>query len=79
MAPKQRKRIYWRIHKLIAEDQPYTFLFVPLNLSALRKKFVLLEKSKRGRKILRPIQMEKAGLFYDITRWYVPKQVVMEK
>ncbi len=60
-------------------DIGYTSLFVALNLSVLKKKFVLLEKSKTGKEILRPIQMEKAGLFYDITRWYVPKQVVMQK
>jgi ABC-type transport system substrate-binding protein len=73
------KKIYWRIHELIAEDQPYTFLFVPLDLSVLKKKFALLEKAKTGREIFRPIRMEKAGLFYDITKWYVPKQGVTEK
>ena len=35
---EKRKQIYWRIHELIAEDQPYTFLFVPLGISALQKK-----------------------------------------
>jgi peptide/nickel transport system substrate-binding protein len=76
---EKRKKIYWRIHELIAEDQPYTFLFVPLSLSILKKKFVLLEKTKTGREIFRPIRMEKAGLFYDITKWYVPTKTVPEK
>jgi peptide/nickel transport system substrate-binding protein len=76
---EKRKQIYWRIHELIAEDQPYTFLFVPLNLSILKKKFVLLEKTKTGKDIFRPIRMEKAGLFYDIAKWYVPKRTVLEK
>jgi peptide/nickel transport system substrate-binding protein len=66
---EKRKEIYWRIHQLIAEDQPYTFLFVPLNLSVLRKRFFLLERGQ-----LRPIRLEKAGLLYDITKWYVPKK-----
>jgi peptide/nickel transport system substrate-binding protein len=76
---EKRKKIYWRIHELIAEDQPYTFLFVPLDLSVLKKKFALLEKTRRGKEILRPIQMEKAGLFYDIRKWHVPRPSVMEK
>jgi peptide/nickel transport system substrate-binding protein len=76
---EKRKKIYWRIHELIAEDQPYTFLFVPLSLSALQKRFFLLEKDTRGKKHLREIQMEKAGLLYDIIKWYVPKNIVLEQ
>jgi peptide/nickel transport system substrate-binding protein len=77
---EKRKQIYWRIHELIAEDQPYTFLYVPLGISALQKKFVLLEKDATGKETYRPIQMEKAGLLYDLTKWYVPpKKAVMEQ
>lgn len=76
---ERRKKIYWRIHELIAEDQPYTFLFSPLGLSALQKKFVLLERDQTGREVYRPIQMEKAGLMYDLIKWYVPRGIVMEK
>ncbi len=76
---EKRKRIYWRIHQLIAEDQPYTFLFVPLSLSALQKRFFLLEKDKTGKEHLREIRMEKAGLLYDVIRWYVPKKIVLEQ
>jgi hypothetical protein len=64
---------------LIAEDQPYTFLFVPLGISVLQKKFVLLEKEPAGKEIFRPIRMEKAGLLYDITKWFVPKKIVLEQ
>jgi len=70
---QKRKEIYWRIHELIADDQPYTFLFVPLAISALEKRFFLLQKDKAGKEQLEPIRMEKAGLLYDITKWYVPK------
>jgi peptide/nickel transport system substrate-binding protein len=76
---EKRKRIYWRIHELIAEDQPYTFLFVPLSLSGLEKRFFLLEKDRAGKGYLRPIRMEKASLLYDITKWYVPKKAVFER
>jgi peptide/nickel transport system substrate-binding protein len=76
---EKRKKIYWRIHELIAEDQPYTFLFVPLSLSILKNKFMLLERDEVGKEHLYPIRMEKAGLLYDITKWYVPKQSVLER
>jgi peptide/nickel transport system substrate-binding protein len=77
---EKRKEIYWQIHKLIAEDQPYTFLYVPLGISALQRKFVLLEKDASGREAFREIRMEKAGLLYDLTNWYAPpKKVFVEK
>jgi hypothetical protein len=64
---------------LIAEDQPYTFLYVPLGISALQRKFVLLEKDPSGREASRPIKMEKAGLMYDLIKWYVPRETILEK
>ena len=69
---EKRKAIYWRINELIAEDQPYTFLYVPLSIAALQKKFVLVEKDSSGKEVFRPIKMEKAGLTYDLIKWYVP-------
>jgi peptide/nickel transport system substrate-binding protein len=76
---QKRKEIYWRIDELIAEDQPYTFLYVPLSIAALQKKFFLLEKAPSGKEILEKIKMEKAGLLYDLVKWVVPKQIVLEK
>jgi len=77
---EKRKEIYWRIHELMAEDQPYTFLYVPLGMTALRKKFFLLEKDRAGRELkLSPIQLEKAGLTYDLIKWYVPRETVLER
>ncbi|OGP75337.1 MAG: hypothetical protein A2V86_14260 [Deltaproteobacteria bacterium RBG_16_49_23] len=76
---EKRKKIYWRIHELMAEDQPYTFLFSPIGMSALQNKFVLVENGPSGQKIYRPIKMEKAGLMYDLIDWYVPGETVMEK
>ena len=76
---EKRKQIYWRIHELMAEDQPYTFLYVPLGNSALQRKFYLMEKDQTGRETLREIKMEKAGLEYDLTKWYVPKGILLEK
>jgi hypothetical protein len=63
----------------MAEDQPYTFLFVPLGISALREKFVLVGKDSAGKEIFRPIKMEKAGLTYDLIQWGVREAAVLEK
>jgi peptide/nickel transport system substrate-binding protein len=76
---EKRKQIYWRIHELIADDQPYTFLYVPLGMAALQKKFQILEKDVAGKEALRSIQMEKAGLLYDLVKWQVPRGIVMEQ
>lgn len=76
---EKRKAIYWRINELMAEDQPYTFLYVPLGIAALQKKFVLVEKDSNGKETFRPIKMEKAGLTYDLIKWYVPGTSILEK
>ncbi len=57
---EERKKIYHRIHAILAEDQPYTFLYVPDALPILHKRFKGVEKA--------PI-----GIWYDFIHWYVPK------
>jgi len=52
---------------------------VPLGISALQKKFFLLEKGASGKETYREIRMEKAGLMYDLIKWHVPRQIVLEK
>jgi hypothetical protein len=52
---------------------------VPLGISALQNKFVLAEKDSNAKEIFRPIKMEKAGLMYDLIKWYVPGAPVLEK
>jgi len=76
---EKRKAIYWKINELMHEDQPYTFLFVPLGIAALQNKFVLAERDSKGKEIFRPIKMEKAGLTYDLIKWYVPGAPALEK
>jgi peptide/nickel transport system substrate-binding protein len=57
---EKRKRAYFRIQEIIAEDQPYTFLFVPEALPAIHKRF-------------RGIQPAPAGIDYNFYQWYVPQ------
>ncbi len=75
----RRKQIYWRIHELMAEDQPYTFLYVPLGISTLQRKFSLAERDGSGKGTLQEIKMEKAGLMYDLIKWYVPREIVLQR
>jgi peptide/nickel transport system substrate-binding protein len=55
-----RKKIYHRIHSILAEDQPVAFLFVPDALPVLHKRFKGVVKA--------PL-----GIWYDFIHWYVPK------
>lgn len=57
---RKRKAIYNRIHEILAEEQPVTFLFVPDALPVLHKRFRGVEKA--------PL-----GIWYDFIRWTVPK------
>lgn len=58
---EQRKRCYWRIQEILAEDQPYTFLYVPDALPAVSARF-------------RGIAPAPAGIMYNFIKWYVPKE-----
>ena len=57
---EKRKIIYHRIHEILAEEQPYAFLYVPDALPVLNKRFKGVVKA--------PI-----GIDYDFIHWYVPK------
>ncbi len=57
---EERKKIYKKIHALIAEDQPYTFLYVP---------DVILAVNKR----IKGIELAPAGIWHNYIHWYVPK------
>jgi peptide/nickel transport system substrate-binding protein len=57
---EKRKQAYFRLQEILAEDQPYTFLFVPDALPAVSKRF-------------RGIKPAPAGISYNFPKWYVPK------
>ncbi|MCK4910015.1 MAG: peptide-binding protein [Thermodesulfovibrionales bacterium] len=61
---EKRKAIYNRIHELITEDQPYTFLYVPDATPILHKRFKGVKES--------PI-----GILYDFINWQVPEDKAM--
>ena len=56
----QRKKYYDRFQEIIAEDQPYTFLYVPEDLIIVSSRF-------------RGIEPAPIGLDYNFIQWYVPQ------
>lgn len=57
----ERKRCYDRIQEILAEEQPYTFLFIPYANLAIHKRFKGIEPAP-------------AGIGYNIFKWYVPEE-----
>jgi peptide/nickel transport system substrate-binding protein len=57
---EKRKRIYYRIHAILAEEQPYAFLYVPDALPIVHKRF-------------KGIEVAPLGITYNFIHWYVPK------
>jgi peptide/nickel transport system substrate-binding protein len=56
----KRKEIYDRFQEILAEDQPYTFLFVGEALPAVASRFYGIKPTA-------------AGIRYNFNQWYVPQ------
>ena len=58
---QKRTEVYHRLHTILSEDAPYTFLYVPDALPILHKRFKNVKK-------------EPIGIWYNFqTEWFVPK------
>jgi peptide/nickel transport system substrate-binding protein len=58
---EERKKYYFRLQEILAEEQPYTFLFIPYATLAVHKRFKGIEPAP-------------AGITYNIDKWYVPEE-----
>lgn len=58
---EKRRRCYYRIQEILANVQPYTFLYVPDALPVVSSRF-------------RGIEPAPAGISHNLIRWYVPKE-----
>jgi len=58
---EKRKKAYYRIQDILAEEQPYTFLYVPDNLPVVSSR-------------IKGIEPAPAGIGHNLIKWYVPKQ-----
>ena len=57
---EKRKHAYFRIQEILAEEQPYTFLYVPDALPVVSSR-------------IRGVEPAPAGIGHNQIRWYVPK------
>ena len=57
---EERRRYYFRIQEILAEEQPYTFLFIPYANLAIHKRFKGIEPAP-------------SGLMHNFIKWYVPE------
>jgi peptide/nickel transport system substrate-binding protein len=55
---EKRRRIYYRIHEVLADEQPYAFLYVPDATPIVHKRF-------------QGIAVAPLGIMYDFIHWYV--------
>lgn len=58
---EKRKRCYYKMQEIIAEEQPYTFLYVPAALPVISARF-------------RGIEPAPAGIGHNFIKWYVPQK-----
>jgi peptide/nickel transport system substrate-binding protein len=58
---ERRKLCYYRFQEILAEDQPYTFLYVPDALPVVSARFHGIEPAP-------------AGIMYNFIKWYAPKE-----
>ncbi len=58
---EKRKKAYFRIQDILADEQPYTFLYVPDALPVVSSR-------------IRGIEPAPAGIGHNIIKWYVPKE-----
>ena len=56
----ERKKIYDRFQEILAEEQPYTFLYIPEALPTVARRF-------------RGIEPAPAGISHNFIKWYVPE------
>lgn len=57
---EERAKIYHRIHEILSDDEPYTFLYVAESLPIVHKRF-------------HGVEVAPAGIGYNFIRWFVPE------
>jgi ABC-type transport system substrate-binding protein len=66
----RQRELTYELHRVIAEDQPYTFLFVGLATRVLDKKIVIVERTPDGKERYVKIFPTKGGnITYYFNKW----------
>lgn len=56
----ERKKIYDRVQEILYEDQPYTFLYVPMSLPIVHARY-------------HGVEVAPSGIGWNFDRWWIPK------
>ena len=68
--PRRQAELCHELHRVIAAEQPYTFLFAAKWTAALDREIVVREADAQGRVEYRPIRPTKTGSYtFDLNRW----------
>jgi peptide/nickel transport system substrate-binding protein len=67
--PEIRLGLAHRLHELIANDQPYTFLVASRATYVLDRKMAIVERGPDGAERYRPIEPVKGMLTFHFERW----------
>ena len=70
---QDKQRVFlWEIQKIIYDDQPYTFLYVPESTPVMHKGAFRMRRPDptTGKIVDEPVEMPKAGLTYYLQYWY---------
>ncbi len=66
----RQQKLAYRLHRLIADDQPYTFLYTPRVTTVLDKKIVIVEREPQGAEHFTRIYPTKSGnVFFHFNQW----------
>ncbi len=68
--PDEQRKLAHQLHQLVYDDQPYTFLYVPLGTRVLDKKIVIVEQQPDGTEAYKKIYPTKSGdISYYFSKW----------
>ncbi len=57
----ERAAVYHRLHEILSEEEPYTFLYVPDALPVVHRRF-------------RGVELGAAGIGHNFIKWFVPEE-----
>jgi peptide/nickel transport system substrate-binding protein len=59
--PTERRKLFFELHRIVHETQPYLFLYTSPSLGIYDKRY-------------RGLKLYKVRPGYDLAEWYLPKQ-----
>ncbi|HEY7559202.1 MAG TPA: peptide-binding protein [Candidatus Binatia bacterium] len=67
---ERQRELTYELHRVIAEDQPYTFLFVGLATRVLDKKIVIVERTPEGKeRYVKIFPTQGGNITYYFNKW----------